>query len=167
MSAGIDDCQFDFSGRRTLTSVSEALWVWCVPLSRCPASIEPALSTRLQSYRAAADLGIAQAKCIDDPVYYLYLCLVADWRTDWQEAETHFEKSHSLSETEVKLYRSAFALRDEETGQARELIDQTIAYRNTGQLPPCATCVLPELVVSQTLADREANKHPKGGGTAR
>lgn len=115
----------------------------------------------------AYDLGIGQAKCIDDPVYYLYLCLVADWRTDWEETVTLREKRQSLSEHEKQLYKAAFALRAKEAGGARELIEQTITYRNTGQLPPCATCVLPELVVSQTLADREANKHPKDGGTAR
>lgn len=115
----------------------------------------------------AYDLGIGQAKCIDDPVYYLYLCLVADWRTDWDQAEKKISKNMMLSSSELRTYQEAFALRSKETGPARSLIDQTITYRKTGQLPACATCELPQLVVSQTISDREANKRPSNGGSSR
>ncbi|MHC9015919.1 T6SS effector phospholipase Tle3 domain-containing protein [Stenotrophomonas bentonitica] len=115
----------------------------------------------------AYDLGIGQAKCIDDPVYYLYLCLVADWRTDWDRAEEGIDESLELTKAERMLHSAAFALRQKEVGSARELIDQTIKYRKTGKLPACAFCERPQLVVSQTLADREANKIPNDPGTGR
>lgn len=111
----------------------------------------------------AYDLGIGQAKTIDESVYYLYLCLVADWRTNWGRAEEKLLANDKLTDIELKMYRASFALRDKETGRARELIDQTISYRNTGKLPDCATCAYPPLVVTQTLADRRAGTPPRKG----
>jgi hypothetical protein len=111
----------------------------------------------------AYDLGIGQAKSIDNAVYYLYLCLVADWRTDWDQAEEERAKKMKLAEADKNLFEAAFALRAKETANARELIDQTITYRKAGQLPACASCALPKLVMTQTLADREANTHPNDG----
>jgi len=115
----------------------------------------------------AYDLGIGQAKSIDNAVYYLFLCLVADWRTDWDQVEKKVAKNTQLSNAEIETYQAAFALRDRESGHTSELIDQTIAYRKTGQLPACATCEFPTLVVSQTLDEREANKRPNGGDARR
>ncbi|WP_206862038.1 T6SS effector phospholipase Tle3 domain-containing protein [Lysobacter changpingensis] len=118
-------------------------------------------------YVTAYDLAIGQAKAIDDPVYHLYLCLVADWRTDWH-TRNELDERADLSITERNLYIAAFDLRSKESQQARALIDANFGYRKTGQLPEkWAKCDLPPLVVSQTLADRAGGHEPFTGDTRR
>jgi hypothetical protein len=120
-------------------------------------------------YVTAYDLAIGQAKAIDDPVYHLYLCLVADWRLDVDKERARLEggRMQGISESEKKLLAAAIELFQKETGLARELIDATHVYRKTGKLPEkWAKCDLPPLVVSQTLASRAGGQQPSTG-TAR
>lgn len=108
----------------------------------------------------AYDLAIGQARAIDDPVYHLYLCLVADWRTNWEEDLAKIEKK-DLTVAQKNLYRDAFALLNQESGLARQWIDLNIFYRATGKFreegksfPEVIDCPLPSLVVSQTRGAR-------------
>lgn len=104
----------------------------------------------------AYDLSIGQARTIEDRTYYLYLCLVADWRTPWDEpVEIAVTSDRIEVDRAVQIYRK-------ESGDY-PLINETLKYRNTGVLPDCARCDLPSLVWTQTAADRKSNQPVRQG----
>ncbi len=107
----------------------------------------------------AYDLSIGQARTIDDRTYYLYLCLVADWRTPWDKpADIAVTSDRIEVDKAVQVYRS-------ESGDF-PLINETLRYRNTGVLPECARCDLPSLVWTQTAADRKSYQPVRQGAGA-
>ncbi|WP_414490798.1 DUF3274 domain-containing protein [Stenotrophomonas maltophilia] len=106
----------------------------------------------------AYDLSIGQARTIDDRTYYLYLCLVADWRTPWDDED-------EISPTSDRAEISAAMQVHQRESPSYPLIAQTHAYRETGILPDCAKCDLPSLVWTQTAADRKSYR-PVRQGTA-
>lgn len=107
----------------------------------------------------AYDLSIGQARTIDDRTYYLYLCLVADWRTPWDDEE---KVAPTTDPTEVRKALDLY----EQHGHQDPLIAQTLHYRNTGILPECAKCELPTLVWTQTAADRKRYQPVRQGAGA-
>lgn len=107
----------------------------------------------------AYDLSIGQARTIDDRTYYLYLCLVADWRTPWDE-----ERKIAMTSDRDEV-RKALDLY-EQHGHDDPLIAQTLHYRKTGILPDCAKCELPTLIWTQTAADRKSYQPVRQGAGA-
>ncbi|WP_416055705.1 DUF3274 domain-containing protein [Stenotrophomonas maltophilia] len=107
----------------------------------------------------AYDLSIGQARMIDDRTYYLYLCLVADWRTPWDKREKVAPTSDPEEvEKALEIYHRE--------GSDFPLIAQTLRYRKTGILPECANCELPTLVWTQTAADRKRYQPVRQGAGA-
>ena len=104
----------------------------------------------------AYDLSIGQARTIDDRTYYLYLCLVADWRTPWDDED-------EISPTSDRAEISAAMLVHNRDSPNYPLIAQTHVYRQTGILPDCARCDLPTLVWAQTAADRKSYRPVRQG----
>ncbi|MFV7456721.1 effector protein Tle3 domain-containing protein [Stenotrophomonas maltophilia] len=107
----------------------------------------------------AYDLSIGQARTIDDRTYYLYLCLVADWRTPWDERK---KIAPTTDQVEVEMALDLY----KREGAKFPLIAQTLHYRNTGILPDCAKCELPTLVWTQTADDRKRYQPVRQGAGA-
>jgi hypothetical protein len=78
-----------------------------------------------------------------------YLCLVADWRTDWRLLDRELQKQ------ELEYHAAEATPKGAVIPAAQELIAQTVQYFLTGKLPEHVLhCALPPLVHSWTFADR-------------
>ena len=107
----------------------------------------------------AYDLSVGQAKTIDDRTYYLYLCLVADWRTPWDKPlEIAPDSNREEVDKAVQVYRSE--------SSRFPLIGETLKYWKTGLLPEAALCAIPTLIWSQSSRDRSDGRPPNSGGNA-
>ncbi|WP_322007022.1 effector protein Tle3 domain-containing protein [Paraburkholderia tropica] len=122
------------------------------------------------SRRALAyDVAIGQARSLEDPAFYAYLCRVADWRLGWNKAKLasgqYGQKvidngtlSDAASETDL-------AFLAQEPADIRALIQATAAYRQNGKLPRTAhDAPLPGLVATQTVYERDKGKPVRMGG---
>ncbi|APC19549.1 hypothetical protein BLL42_27930 (plasmid) [Pseudomonas frederiksbergensis] len=118
----------------------------------------PEHSRRVMAY----DLAIGSGESVDDPVFYAYLCRVADWRLDWNRSH---ESIFAQAATELDLpdedVQTLF-----QSDNNRSLIESTVEYRKTGTLPTAVGSNMPTLVASQTLAERDAGKPINFGGAA-
>lgn len=121
----------------------------------------------MHSRRAVAyDVAIGQAKSIDDEAYYAYLCRVADWRLSWGAT---YGGINTAGDTETDLPASdVLAFYDAEKNKSqvnRQLIDDTVKYRQTGKHPTQMNINMPKLVVSQSVGGRRRGLALQEGGT--
>jgi pimeloyl-ACP methyl ester carboxylesterase len=98
----------------------------------------------------AYDIAIGGGKAASDPMFYAYLCAVADWRmqTDMQAPR---RPSIPLWKNFVKKFDVYWKA---EPSWRRELINGTADYYSTGILPSCVPTLLeglPTTVVCETL----------------
>lgn len=113
----------------------------------------------------AYDVAIGAGQSVDDVTFYAYLCQVADWRLDWDRKDKGItgqesDESDHLDDTATSHFRS-------EESSNRSLINATVTYRTSGILPTIVSKTnMPNLVVSQTLAERDASKSVSFGGNA-
>ncbi|WP_321854616.1 T6SS effector phospholipase Tle3 domain-containing protein [Paraburkholderia tropica] len=128
-------------------------------------SANPEHSRRALAY----DVAIGQARSLEDPAFYAYLCRVADWRLGWNKANLDSGKgakkdigNGTLSDTASE---TDFAFLAQEPADIRALIQATAAYRQNGKLPTTAhDAPLPGLVATQTVYERDKGKPVRMGG---
>lgn len=102
----------------------------------------------------AYDLSIGSGKAASDPVFYAYLCAVADWRLKKQDSET--EPRPGIL-TWKKFLASFDAYLACEPAWRRQVIEGNAIYYSIGKLPlglPLLTGKLWDIVISETISGK-------------
>lgn len=122
-------------------------------------------------YVMAYDLAIGPTRSVMEEGFYAYLCRVADWRLDWKKKDENWDDSggNSVANVLEDLPAAdvlAFYNDEQLTSHGfKELIDDTVNYRQTGQQPVQMSIDMPELVASQTIGGRLLGRPLQNGGT--
>lgn len=119
-----------------------------------PRSFHGAIFGGIENHRqvTAYDMAIGGGKAVTDPLFYQYLCAVADWRLKQGKTE---RPRPSIMQWDVFLEIFAVYWKSEPAWR-RTLITGTSKYYTTGILPACVPPLregLPSLVVCETLSN--------------
>ncbi|MBW3511098.1 DUF3274 domain-containing protein [Janthinobacterium sp. NKUCC06_STL] len=107
-------------------------------------------SAKNHSQVTAYDVAIGSGKASSDPLFYAYLCAVADWRVKMLKKGEQPRDGIILMHRFRALYSSYL---DVEPAWRQSIIEGNIAYYNSGNLPaglPLLSGALWKIVVSQT-----------------
>ena len=113
----------------------------------------------------AYDIAIGGGKAATDPLFYQYLCAVADWRLKQGKTE---KARASILQWNKFLIQFAVYWKDEPQWR-KELIEGNANYYSTGNLPACVPTLqagLPPSVVCETLDDIARRQRPPQPPTA-
>lgn len=121
-----------------------------------PKSFHSAIFGSSKNHRqvTAYDLSIGSGKAVSDPVFYAYLCAVADWRLKKPNKLTQPRPGILTWDTFFKLYRAYY---DNEPNWRKQLIQGNVDYYSRGVLPdglPLLTGKLWDIVISQTTSGK-------------
>lgn len=98
----------------------------------------------------AFDIAIGGGKASSDPLFYKYLCAVADWRL---QRGKQSKKRPSIMHWETFLSQFASYWKSEPAWR-KDLIEGNAAYYSSGNLPMCVPTIqgMPSSIVFETLA---------------
>lgn len=102
----------------------------------------------------AYDVAIGQGKASTDPLFYAYLCAVADWRTRDPKRNQIRRPGIPLWPMFLSSYSAYWTV---EPQWRKDIIEGNVIYYNTGVLPTCLpvlTGKLWEIVISETTSGR-------------
>lgn len=103
----------------------------------------------------AYDVAIGRGKASTDPIFYAYLCAVADWRL--KKPEKASDKPRPGIKTWNEFIKSFSHYFECEPQWRRELIEGNAGYYSSGVLPQCLPLLsgkLMDIVVSETTGGR-------------
>ncbi|MBJ7312352.1 DUF3274 domain-containing protein [Rugamonas sp. CCM 8940] len=109
----------------------------------------------------AYDIAIGRGRAATDPMFYAYLCAVADWRLRKPSA-TFTQRPGILTWDKFLLQHNEHW--GVEIPWRRELIEGNSNYYSTGELPPCVpllTGALWEIVIAETVGGNRVDKNKK------
>lgn len=107
----------------------------------------------------AYDVAIGSGKASSDPVFYKYLCAVADWRLKKPGKAEQTRRAGVLRWEDFQRTYSAYL--DCEPRWRHQLIDGSADYYSTGNLPPdlpVLTGTLWDIVIAETVGGERINR---------